>query len=154
MLLFGTKRPQVRILSSRPKYGDGHLLISVFSFKSGLNLRPRVPNEVRDEGQRLRAPPVADTASRGWRRGRFCASDSECQQNRAPQEGRAGNRILSSRPKQGEEHLLFSLFSLIGFMPASSSPERREGRGGRLQHLSAKPRCRILSSPAFHLRGG
>ena len=38
-------------------------------------------------GQRLRAPPVADTASRGWRSGRNGASESEHRPFRAPQAG-------------------------------------------------------------------
>ena len=42
-------------------------------------------------GQRLRAPPVADTASRGWRSGRNGASESEHRPFRAPQAGLRSN---------------------------------------------------------------
>ncbi len=42
------------------------------------------------EGQRLRALPAADAASRGWRRGRNASSESENNAFRAPQEERHG----------------------------------------------------------------
>ena len=43
-------------------------------------------------GQRLRAPPVADTASRGWRSGRNGASKSEHRPFRVPQAGACERR--------------------------------------------------------------
>ena len=49
--------------------------LSLFFYKDGLEM------------QRLRAPAVRDAASKGWRRGRNSASESENTEFRAPQEG-------------------------------------------------------------------
>ena len=98
---------------------------------------------VRDE-QRLRAPPVADSASRGWRSGRKLPSDSEVSNFRAPQELGC---TLTVQKKRGQ-HTLSSLFMLA---PDGVCQRRTPIVPGRLpllhsrnQSISFKARARVF----------
>ena len=69
---FGTQRPQVRILSSRPiKRNQPKRLVSFnFVCVAEFKFPSSVPNAVRGAGQHTRPPPVADAGSVCWRSSR------------------------------------------------------------------------------------